>query len=114
VSTERAHTESGSSPPEIIIEQIVITPDAYLSIKALAGYSSLSTRQIKTLIADPINPIPVHRFGKRVAVRMSDFDTWASQYRRVGHTVVEEIEAAKITSKVRMVKQPRRLVRRVA
>jgi predicted DNA-binding transcriptional regulator AlpA len=75
-----------------IIERVALTPDAYLSLDALADYSGISVRQIRNLIADPARPLPCYRIGRRVTVRRSDYDAWASAYRQVGVDIMGQIE----------------------
>jgi hypothetical protein len=80
------------STPTPIIEHVALTPDGYLSLEALSSYASISVRQIRNLIGDPVRPLPCYRIGRRVTVRRSDFDAWAAQHRRVGTDVEEKIE----------------------
>ena len=55
--------------------------DAYLSLKALATYSGLSVRTLRTHLAHRVHPLPHYRVGGRVLVKKSEFDAWASQFR---------------------------------
>jgi hypothetical protein len=80
------------SSPTPIIEHVALMPDGYLSLEALSSYASISVRQIRNLIADPVRPLPCYRIGRRVTVRKSDYDAWASAYRRVGMDVMDQIE----------------------
>ena len=67
----------------VIAERVVVsTPlDPFLSLAALATYSSLSIRTLRTLLAQDL---PHYRIGAKVLVRRSDFDAWAARHRRVG------------------------------
>jgi excisionase family DNA binding protein len=75
------------------------TPDAYLSLKAMAMYSGLSVRTLRTHLHRPSAPLPSFRIGGKVLVRRSDFDRWAEQF-RVDHqeatvaAMIEEVIAA--------------------
>ena len=61
-----------------VIEVVNITmdPDPYLSLKGLAGYSSLSRRSLWDLVNDPRDPLPSYRVGGKLLVRKSEFDRW--------------------------------------
>lgn len=56
----------------------VLTEDAdrYLRLPELARYSSLSVRTLQRCMADPVYPLPAHRFGRLVLVRKHEFDAW--------------------------------------
>ncbi len=77
-----------------VVERVVLSAglDPYLSIEALSQYAPISTRQIRNLLTDPVRPLPHFRFGRRVAVRRSDFDSWAAVHRQVGVDVMGQIE----------------------
>jgi lambda repressor-like predicted transcriptional regulator len=87
-----------------VIEQVVATTtlDPYLSLKALAKYSGLSERTLRTCIADPESPLPCYRPAGRVLVRVSEYDAWAKRFRSLGRpdlqSIVDEIVNA-ITEK---------------
>ncbi len=53
----------------------------YLDLKALAIYSSLSVRSLRSYVADPVDPLPSCRVRKKILVRKSDFDTWLKKHR---------------------------------
>ena len=53
----------------------------YLSIKALASYSGISARTLRTLLKDQVNPIPCRRIGGKILVRRGEYDSWADQFR---------------------------------
>jgi hypothetical protein len=61
--------------------------DEYLSLKALAAYSGLSVRTLRTYLTHSSYPLSCYRIGGRVLVRRSDFDGWASRFRVVRSTV---------------------------
>lgn len=77
-----------------VVERVVLNAglDPYLSLAALADYTSISVRQLRNLIADPVRPLPCFRIGARVTVKRSDYDSWASQHRRVGVDLEDRIE----------------------
>ncbi|HVH55914.1 MAG TPA: helix-turn-helix domain-containing protein [Vicinamibacterales bacterium] len=60
----------------------VATADRYLPLKALAAYSGLSTRTLRSYLTDRVRPLPHYRFGARIVVKQSEFDEWAGQFRR--------------------------------
>jgi excisionase family DNA binding protein len=67
----------------VLAERVMVsTPlDPFLSLKALAGYSGLSVRKLRDLLADPTCPLPHYRVGGKILVRRSEFDVWMQQYR---------------------------------
>lgn len=65
--------------------------DPYLTLKALATYSGLSVTRLRGVIRDPLYPLPHHRVGGKILVRVSDFDGWMQHYRRVGVFDVDRI-----------------------
>jgi hypothetical protein len=77
----------------ILADQVAVSIplDPYLSLRALAGYSSLSIRRLRTLLDDPGNPLPAYRVGSKILVRRSEFDAWAAAFRRVGRSDVNAI-----------------------
>lgn len=56
-------------------------PDRYLPLKELAGYAGLGVRTLRVYLTDRARPLPHYRFGGRIAVRQSEFDAWAAQFR---------------------------------
>jgi hypothetical protein len=68
---------------------------AYLDLKALARYSSISIRTLRKILANPAGP-PHYRPGGKLLVRKSDFDAWMAQFRREPvdlDSLVEEVLA---------------------
>jgi excisionase family DNA binding protein len=61
---------------------IVHVADVYFSLKGLAAYSGLSVRTLRSHLADRSWPLPHYRFGGKICVRRSDFDAWATRFRR--------------------------------
>jgi hypothetical protein len=68
----------------ILPEKIVLsaTLDPYLPLKALAAYSGMSVRLLRSALTDPANPLPHYRYGTKLLVRRSEFDAWISGHRR--------------------------------
>jgi hypothetical protein len=61
---------------------IVHVADAYFSLRALSAYAGLSVRRLRDHLTDRTSPLPYYRIGGKILVRRSDFDVWASQFRR--------------------------------
>ena len=76
----------------VLTERVVVsTPlDPFLSLKALAGYSALTTRKLREHLDDPGHPLPHYRVGGKILVRRSEFDAWIAAYRRVGRVDVDQ------------------------
>lgn len=66
-----------------LIEAVTIQQDLdpFLSLKGLAGYSSLSRRKLQDLINSPQDPLPSYRVGSKILVRRSEFDLWMARRR---------------------------------
>lgn len=79
----------------VIAERVVVsTPlDPFLSLKALAAYSGLSVRTLRTLLTAPTHPLPHYRIGGKLLVRRSEYDAWAARYRQVGRPDVARVVA---------------------
>lgn len=60
--------------------------DPFFSLRALASYSSLSERMLRSFLRAPDHPLPHYRIGGRVVVRRSDFDRWVTVYREPATT----------------------------
>jgi hypothetical protein len=58
--------------------------DPYLSIRALASYSSLSGRLLRGFLTATDHPLPHFRVRGRVLVKRSDFDAWIQVFRHEG------------------------------
>jgi hypothetical protein len=73
----------------ILPERIVVstTLDPFMSLRALAAYSSLSVRTLRSFIDRlPHEALPCYRLpgGGKLLVRKSEFDAWISAYRSQG------------------------------
>jgi hypothetical protein len=79
----------------VVDEFALATPtDPYLSLKALATYSSCSVRWLRARLVDPHQPLPCFRLpGGKILVRRSDFDGWLARYRQVGHPDLARVVA---------------------
>jgi hypothetical protein len=77
----------------VLAEQVIVsTPlDPFLSLQALAAYSSLSRRKLRDHLMDPAHPLPCYRIGGKILVRRSDYDDWAARYRQVGQPDVDRV-----------------------
>jgi len=80
----------------VLAERVVVSTelDPFLSLKALAVYSGLGDRTLRTHIADPVHPLPCYRVGGKdgkILVRRSEFDTWIAAYRQTGRVDVDTI-----------------------
>jgi len=67
--------------------------DPFLSLKALASYSGLGVRKLRTYLNDSLRPLPYYRVGGKILVHRSEFDAWIATYRQVEDTNVERIVA---------------------
>src|SRR5262245_7399577 len=81
-------------PTLAVVETLTLhTPtDPYLSLAALASYSSCSVRWLRDRLTDPLHPLPCFRLpGGKILVRRSAFDAWLDQYRVRGAPAVARI-----------------------
>jgi len=76
---------------------IVLSPMAprtgYLSQQQLAQHTGLCERTIRTYINRADNPLPVYRMGRRVLIRLDEFERWMEAQRTMGRP--KSIEAAR-------------------
>lgn len=71
----------------VLAERVVIsTPlDPLLDLRALATYSSLSRRTLRSFLElPPDTALPCYRLPGKVLVRRSEFDGWLERYRTRG------------------------------
>jgi excisionase family DNA binding protein len=82
-------------PRLVVIDELTLTTplDPFLSLKALAGYSGLSVRTLRTHLGDLHHPLPCYRVGGKILIRRSEFDAWMARYRRAGDPLVERVVA---------------------
>lgn len=66
-----------------VVEGVTIAEawDSYLSLSALAVYSSFSERTLRGFLHARVNALPCYRVGGRVLVRRGEFDRWITVYR---------------------------------
>jgi hypothetical protein len=71
-----------------LVERVMLTApaDPFLSLRALADYSGLSVRTLRTFLErnPPAQALVCYRLAGKVVVRRSDFDAYMLQYRAQG------------------------------
>jgi len=73
---------SGRRSADSVIDGVIASDgEAYLSLRALAHYASLSVRTLRGYITAKRNPLPCYRPGGKVLVRRSEFDAWMRAFR---------------------------------
>ncbi len=65
--------------------------DPFLSLRALAAYSSVSIRKLHDLLDDLAHPLPHYRIGGKIVVRRSEYDAWVAVHRRRSRLDVDRI-----------------------
>jgi len=96
MKTERVAREISGIPPGYqpiaVVGQVQLSVglDPWLSLRALAGYCSLSRRTLQALLHDLRDPIPSYRVGSKLLVRRSEFDAWM-QHRRASQRNLEKV-----------------------
>ena len=85
----RGQDRLGQDRPHLaLVEHVMLTSpaDPYLSLRALAEYSSLSVRTLRRFLerTPPAQALPCYRLDGKVVVRRSDFDRYLAQYRAQG------------------------------
>jgi hypothetical protein len=87
-----AETLGQDRPHLALVEHVMLTSpaDPYLSLRALAEYSSLSVRTLRKFLerTPPAQALPCYRLEGKVLVRRSDFDRYMAQYRAQGRPAV--------------------------
>jgi len=72
----------------VLVEAVMLSSpaDPYLSLVALATYSGLSVRKLRSFLerTPPAQALPCYRLAGKVLVRRSDFDRFMEQYRMQG------------------------------
>lgn len=73
----------------VLAERVVVstTLDPFLSLRALAAYSSVSPRTLRQYLElPPDQALPCYRLpgGGKILVRRSEFDAWMRQYQSRG------------------------------
>ena len=67
--------------------------DPYLPLKALAQYSGLSVRSLRSYLSRPSHPLPHFRIGGKILVKRSEYDVWAGRFRATALDCVDAIVA---------------------
>jgi len=77
----------------VLTERVVVSTelDPFLSLRALAAYSSLSVRTLRAYLTDPTRPLPCYRVGAKILVRRSEFDCWLGHHRQVGPAELDRV-----------------------
>lgn len=82
----RGRSADGAANPIVDGVTLATSWDPYLSPRALAAYSSLSQRLLRSFLTAPDHPLPHYRVGGRVLVKRSDFDAWIQVSREPAHS----------------------------
>jgi excisionase family DNA binding protein len=66
-----------------LAERVVISSqlDPFLSLRASAAYTSLSTRTLRGYFSDPAHPLPHYKVGGKYLLRRSELDAWLLTFR---------------------------------
>jgi lambda repressor-like predicted transcriptional regulator len=77
----------------VLAERVVVSAqlDPWLSLRALASYSGLSVRTLRSHLEAALHPLPCYRVGAKILVRRSEFDGWMARYRQVGRADVDKL-----------------------
>ena len=76
----------------VIAQRVIVSIalDPFLSLKALAAYSSLSTSTLEDWVnLPPTEALPCYRLPGKILVRRSEFDAWIERFRSRGRPSVE-------------------------
>jgi hypothetical protein len=79
----------------VVAERVIVSTelDPFLSLRALAAYSGLGVRTLRSYQGDLTHPLPCYRDGGTILVRRSEFDTWIARHRQVGCGDVDRLVA---------------------
>jgi hypothetical protein len=94
----------GQRPRLLVVDDLVLASphDPYLSLRALATYSTCSVRWLRDRLLDVHHPLPCYRLpGRKVLVKRSDFDDWMARFRRVGRADVAAVVREVLTDLAR-------------
>jgi Helix-turn-helix domain len=85
----------------VLAERVIVSSalDPFLSLRALAAYSSLSVRTLRAYLTDLRHPLPCYRVGAKILVRRSEFDGWLLRHRQVGSPDVDRLMADVFTQR---------------
>jgi excisionase family DNA binding protein len=66
--------------------------DRYLTLDELSAYSGLSVRKLRDHLRDADHPLPCYRpGGRKIVVKLSEFDRWMAAFRYEGDPDLREI-----------------------
>jgi excisionase family DNA binding protein len=66
----------------------------YFSVAELTEYCGISERTLRTLLNDPVNPIPHFRIGaagRIIRIKRAEFDAWVDSQRAVQGNEIDEL-----------------------
>ncbi len=87
--------------------QVSLPLDPWLSLRALASYSSMCRRTLQNLLNDPGDPLPSYRIGGKILVRRSEFDAWMARRRNEKAQALTRLAAA--DAQALLTARPRRI-----
>lgn len=66
-----------------LAERVVVATqlDPFLSLRAAAAYTSLSTKTLRSYFSDPAHPLPHYKVGGKYLLRRSELDAWLLTFR---------------------------------
>lgn len=59
----------------------------YLDLKKISEYSSCSVSMIRRWLTDSVCPLPYHRLGGKILVKVEEFDNWIKNFKRDKETM---------------------------
>ena len=71
--------------------RVELSVPGYMPLKALAAYSGLSVRTLRTYLTHPAHPLPHFRIGGKILVLRCDYDVWAFHFRASVAPVVDDV-----------------------
>jgi hypothetical protein len=64
---------------------VSLQPDHYMGVVALAAYSGLSVRTLRSYLdLPPAEALPCYRIGGKIVVKRSEYDGWVERFRSHG------------------------------
>jgi hypothetical protein len=66
-------------------------PESLLSLEQLSAASGISVRTLRSLLKDPIDPLPHYRPRSKIYVRLGEFNAWMAR-RRGGVTSQQDLD----------------------
>ncbi len=68
----------------------------YFTVAELSDYSGISQRTLRTLLNDPVNPIPFYRVGtagRIIRIKKAEFDGWMLSQRTEQNDGIDDLIA---------------------